>query len=77
MAPRNSRIEVISPLGCQVGLATGKPCGKPASTLTVVIEINVCQHHAALFLGKGPSALSLLIVEKVSLGPTNHPRLLS
>ena len=77
MSPRKlGRIEVISAHGCQVGMVNGKPCGKLGHRVQIVIEIDVCAHHEALFMSTGPSALSLLIVEKVSIGPTNHPRVL-
>ena len=78
MSPRKlGRIEVISAHGCPVGLLNGTPCGQPGKRLQIVIEVDVCPHHESLFIREGPSALSLLIVEKVSIGPTNHPRLLT
>lgn len=78
MSPRKvGRIEVVPALGCQVGMVNGKPCGKPGHKVQIVIEISICAHHEALFMSKGPTALSMLIVEKVELRPTSPPRVLS
>jgi len=52
--------------GCQVALPSRQPCGLPASTITLQIEVKICEHHLK-FLAVGQNGpLQVVLVEKHS-----------